>query len=80
VLQIRAGHLSFGQNAPVHQTIRGEKPKMIKRSVRQHIRRKLEEPRVQLSAYGLGHIFSFMCCKSLGNSSNRGYVELSSRR
>jgi hypothetical protein len=49
---------------------------MIKRSVRQRIRRKLEEPRVQLSACGLGRIFSFVCCKFLGKSSNRGDVEL----
>ena len=45
-------------------------------SVHQRIRRKLEEPRVQLSTCGLGRIFSSICCKFLGKLSNRGYVEL----
>ncbi|KAH9209995.1 hypothetical protein DL95DRAFT_393930 [Leptodontidium sp. 2 PMI_412] len=76
VLRVCAGHLSFGQNVPFHRTILGEKPKMIKRGVRQLIRKKLEEPRVACSACGLGRIFSSICCKFLGKSSNRGYGAL----
>ncbi|KAG4412400.1 hypothetical protein IFR04_014468 [Cadophora malorum] len=76
VLRVCAGHLGFGQNVPFHRTILGEKPKMIKRGVRQLIRKKLEEPRVACSACGLGRIFSSICCKFLGKSSNRGYVAL----
>jgi hypothetical protein len=48
----------------------------VQRSVRQRTRREREEPRVQLSACGLGRIFSSICCKFLGKLSNRGHVEL----
>jgi hypothetical protein len=48
----------------------------FQRGVRQRIREKLEEPRVVCSACGLGRIFSSICCKFLGKSSNRGYVAL----
>ncbi|KAH6667756.1 hypothetical protein B0J14DRAFT_567126 [Halenospora varia] len=60
VLRVRAGHLSFGQNVPFHRTSLGEKPKMVKRNVRQRIRKKLEGSRVECSACGLWYLLTYM--------------------
>lgn len=76
VLQVRAGHHSFDQKIASDRPILEEKPKWMKRSVRQSIRERLTGPRVECTACGLGRIFSSICCKFLGKSSNRGYVAL----
>jgi len=49
---------------------------MIKRSIRQYIKKKLKEPQVKGSACGLGYIFLFICYKFMGKSSSYGYVTL----
>ena len=74
--QLSAGHLGFRENVAFHRTTLEEKPRKIKRGVRQCIRKRLEGLRVERSGCGLGHIISFICFKLLGNSSNRGYVAL----